>query len=233
MSLLRLKQLAQDGAANGDAPLWNSAAGRWIPGAPSGGGGGGSLTWTLNVNDPGTSLTGWSTNGTTWSVNTDIQLVTNSAAWRTARFDTATTPMSLGYAVQAEIEVQSTFTTGSYMQVAMIDPAAAAFSSTTKQIGARFAGRSSVEVDIGSTVLQAFTITALTDGWHTLKLVVIGETIVVVVDGTEVGRTTMRGTNITITGATGALKLAVGGYGTFTGRYRNLKGWSISIPLPT
>lgn len=43
MSRLRLKQLAQDGATNGQVPVWGGAGG-WAPGTVSGGGGGGATT---------------------------------------------------------------------------------------------------------------------------------------------------------------------------------------------
>lgn len=35
-----------EGTTDGDVPVWDATAGLWVPGAPSGGGGGGDASWT-------------------------------------------------------------------------------------------------------------------------------------------------------------------------------------------
>lgn len=49
MTRLRLKQLAQSGAANGQVAGWSSAADMWVPTTVSGGGGGGYATGVRQI----------------------------------------------------------------------------------------------------------------------------------------------------------------------------------------
>ena len=73
MPKVKLHQLAQSGATDGQTPRWSDAAGEYVPGDVSGGGGS-SLGW-FNVTDPAYGAAGDGTTDDTAAINAAIAAV--------------------------------------------------------------------------------------------------------------------------------------------------------------
>jgi hypothetical protein len=78
MTLLRLSQLAQSGAADGDVATWDDAGGEWIPAAGGGGGGGSSGSRVAGAMSAST-VTGITTTETVLTGISDVSLTVTAA----------------------------------------------------------------------------------------------------------------------------------------------------------
>jgi hypothetical protein len=204
------------GAADGDVLTYDSGTSKWVPEAPSGGGGGG---WTLKTNMPlNGSLTGITAMSGTWVTGTGcIQQTDTSASQRRAR-----TTTDRGGAVTA-VEVEMRFDSGSGLRRFGLGLGAGAGSPVAYLTGdGASAWTVSTERDstTGWTTGDAATYTA--GNWVTFRILCTGTSIEVFVDG------------VWVASAEGALTESAKYPYMYTyqaaASFRNLKVWTLDGP---
>lgn len=225
MSKLRLSQLQQSGAADGEVATWDDAAGIWVP-APGSGGGGGGISWLGDVVNALTSLTGITTSGGTWTVSSgQVQAVTT-----TGNFGRAVSNIPVGFAamsiVEAEVEIPATFNaSGQSIGILLTNSAAGANAFAFRIEGN---GKIRMERD-GSANLGDVNYTVPAAGtWVKLRMVIIGNQAVGFVDGVLA----YRGSAFNFGDANGWMHPGLICFGATTVRFRNLKAWSADLGLP-
>lgn len=228
MTLLRPKQISPESGDDGDVLTLGGGVPSWAP--PAGGGGGGSggapagVVWEQQVDNALTSTTGLTTAASTWSiVSGQLQVDTNSNAWRSARIDTLLPP-ALAYCFEIEVEYQSTHGSGDYISIGLYDSAATAVGST-QGFEMRLGGRNGVEFFSAGSVQYSDSSapTTIADGWRKLKVLCSGGMVVGLIDGVP---------QFQVAGQVGidselGLKAIFGAFGTFVARFRNAKVWTV------
>ena len=83
----RISQLAQSGASDGDAIVWDGTLGEWVPGAASGGGGGAAVGAFVSR-----STTQSFSNGTPAAVSFDTEVRDDGGCWTSGAATRLTVP---------------------------------------------------------------------------------------------------------------------------------------------
>jgi len=155
MTRLRLKQLAQSGATNGQVPGWSSAAGMWVPTTVSGGGGGGG--YATGVRQIVTSLSG-SVQTITNQIPADTTVPQNTEGTQIA--SVTITPQSATSFLRIDACLSGFVVSASITPVAAIfrDSAVGAFAGCVDQINSGLTGDMcfSAIVASGSTASTTF-----------------------------------------------------------------------------
>lgn len=191
---------------------------------------GGSSLWPVDLTDPMTSLTGWTTGNGSWSINTYLECVRTATAQNRARFDTAVLN-TLQSAVQVEVEIPSgLINVNQHIRVGILQDSAVLTSGGifTASFGVRGDGVAYFERD-GSLPypVGAYTIPAV-GTWITVTMVNIGNRHIGFIDGVKYGE---YWANFEI-GAEGFHPYVVNyASSAMTVRYRNLKTWSADLDL--
>jgi hypothetical protein len=177
-----------------------------------------SQEWGLAVDIPLTTLTGLTRNGGSWAI-TSGQVELNGS-WCRAAADTPLTEPFFAVIIECEVDVAAD---SKIRQVMLTDSAAGGAG-----LSFRIDGNSSCRVERdGVASYGAQSITALSSGWHKLRLVVLGNRILGYIDGTL--RTAHWGDTDTI-----LPNARYAGFGVFGGttQFRNFKAWVKVDSLP-
>jgi len=184
--------------------------------------------WVADVSDGLTATTNLTTQNGTWTVvSGQVNCVGAGASTLcTARHNTPFSASFAGYAVEVDFEVQASLDGASeYVGVAV--NTSAGFAAGTGGVSLRVSGDDKVTFWAGTTQeTTAKAITALSNGWHTMRLEISSAMATAFVDGVAVYRTNEE--NIIAEFEELNIYAGVLVYGTQTVRFRDLNGWSLS-----
>jgi hypothetical protein len=193
----------------------------------------GSLGWTLDVNQPGTSFAAWAANtsdGGTWASNgTQITQTSTSATVRRARLS-AQTPLGWPTIVQCDVNFASISGGINRAGIGITDGTSTGWGFLTYLEATGDTVITELDTQV---VLGSYSVTVNTATWYTLRMVINGYWIASYVDGTFKGNAMMNtGTNAAPrNSAINSEFITLTTYGASV-LFRNIKVWSLSTGAP-